>query len=90
MNIQRQAMAGTLESNDVLVTVSPAQEGIELALTSIVLGQFGEQIRRAALDTAREMGVTAAHIELNDRGAVECTIKARVETALRRAGEEQQ
>lgn len=89
MRIIGQAMAGTLESNDVLVTVSPAEEGIELALTSIVFNQFGEQIRQAALDTAREMGVTAAQIELNDRGAVECTIKARVETALRRAGEAQ-
>lgn len=89
MKIIRQAMAGTLESNDVLVTVSPAEEGVELQLTSIVLNQFGEQIRKAALDTVKDMDVIAAHIELNDRGAVECTIKARVETALRRAGEEQ-
>ena len=87
MNITTQAMAGTLESNDVLVTVSPWEEGIELALSSIVLHQFGEQIKQAALDTARELGVTAARIELNDHGAVECTIKARVETALRRASE---
>lgn len=87
MKIIGQAMAGTLESNDVLVTVSPAQEGIDLALTSIVLNQFGDQIRKAVLDTAEELGVRDARIELNDKGAVECTIKARVETALRRAGE---
>ncbi len=87
MKIIGQAMAGTLESNDVLVTVSPGEKGIELSLTSIVLNQFGEQIRQAALETAEEMGVKDARIELNDRGAVECTIKARVETALRRGAE---
>ncbi|HPY93910.1 MAG TPA: citrate lyase acyl carrier protein [Clostridia bacterium] len=87
MKITSRAVAGTLESNDVLVTVSPGAKGLEVAVDSIVLNQFEAQIRQAVTDTAREMGVQEARIELNDRGALECTIKARVETALRRAGE---
>lgn len=89
MKIIAQAAAGTLESNDVLVTVSPNEQGIELAIESIVLNQFEQQIRQAVLDTAQDLGVQAAHVALNDRGALECTIKARVETALRRASEVQ-
>ncbi len=86
MQIQGRAMAGTLESNDVMVTVSPAQ-ALEVQVTSIVLGQFGEELKRVALDTAAQLGVQGALIELDDRGAVECTVRARVETALTRAKE---
>ena len=86
MQVQGRAMAGTLESNDVMVTVSPAQ-ALEVQVTSIVLGQFGEELKRVALDTAAQLGVQGALIELDDRGAVECTVRARVETALTRAKE---
>ena len=48
MQIQGSAMACTLESNDVMVTVSPAQ-ALEVQVTSIVLGQFGEELKRVAL-----------------------------------------
>ena len=87
MKIVANAVAGTLESNDVLVTVAPGSAGLQLHVESIVLQQFGEQIERAVRDTADELGVTDAVIELNDRGAVQCTIQARVETALKRAAE---
>ncbi len=86
MQIQGRAMAGTLESNDVMVTVSPA-EGLEVQVASIVLNQFGKELKRVALDTARQLGAERALIELDDRGAVECTVRARVETALTRAKE---
>lgn len=87
MKIVRDAVAGTLESNDVLVSVSPGKGRLEVEVDSIVLEQFGENIQEAALAAAHEAGVTDAHIGLQDRGALDCTIRARVETALRRAGE---
>ena len=60
-----------------------------MQVASIVLNQFGEELKRVALDTARQLGAEHALIELDDRGAVDCTIRARVETALLRArGEE--
>ena len=86
MKITANAIAGTLESNDVLVRISPA-EGLKVEIESIVLPQFGEQIRQAVLETARALQVEDAAITLQDKGAIECTIRARVETALLRAGE---
>lgn len=86
MRITANAIAGTLESNDVLVRVSPA-EGLKVNIESIVLPQFGKQIRQAVLETAQALQVEDAAITLQDKGAIECTIKARVETALLRAGE---
>ena len=89
MNVGKKAMAGTMESNDVLVYVSPVPQGIEVRVKSIVANQFGAQIERVARETAQTLGADGALIELDDRGAVDCTIRARVETALLRAkGEE--
>ena len=39
MNIGKSAVAGTLESSDAQVTVEPAEDGIELELTSSVMNQ---------------------------------------------------
>ena len=89
MKVLRNAVAGTLESNDVLVAVSPGGGSVQVDVESIVLEQFGPQIVQAVEEMAKEMGVTDAVIRLEDRGALDCTIKARVETALRRAGEVQ-
>ena len=85
MKIAMKAMAGTLESNDVLVRVSPQSGGIEVAVESIVLRQFGQAIEQAARETAEALGVHDVLIELVDKGAVDWTIRARVETALMRA-----
>lgn len=87
MNIVRNAVAGTLESNDVLVTVTPGVGRVEVKIDSIVLEQFGDRIEQAAREQAREMDIASARIRLEDKGALDCTIKARVETALRRAME---
>lgn len=84
MKITTNAIAGTLESNDVLVRVSPA-DGLSIEIESIVLPQFGKQIRQAVLQTAQALQVEGAAIVLQDKGAIDCTIKARVETALLRA-----
>jgi citrate lyase subunit gamma (acyl carrier protein) len=89
MNIVRLAVAGTLESNDVLVSVAPGEGRVEIEVESIVLDQFGENIRQAAQEVIGEIGITSAKVRLEDRGALDCTVKARVETALRRAGEAQ-
>ena len=89
MKIVREAIAGTLESNDVFVRVSPADSGLEIRIESIVLQQFGPQIEQAAREAAQALGVEHAALSLDDRGAIDCTIRARVETALRRGAEGQ-
>lgn len=85
MEIKHKAVAGTLESSDIYVLVEPNESGIELELESIVYNQFGEDIERTVREVLSNFNVSNIKIQLKDRGAVECAIRARVETALRRA-----
>lgn len=88
MKIVKNSVAGTLESSDVYVRVEPNEQGIEIALESVVMQQFGEEIKASILEVLKENDVTDIKISVNDRGAIDCTIKARVETAINRAREE--
>lgn len=86
MKITKVAKAGTLESNDILVMVSPNEDGgVNLLLESIVIKQFGDQIRKVILEKVNEMGITDISIKAQDKGALDFAIAARVETAIKRA-----
>jgi citrate lyase subunit gamma (acyl carrier protein) len=87
--INKMAIAGTMESNDILITVAPAQagSGIEIVLNSPVLKQYGRQIKAVIAAVLASHHVTDAVINASDKGALDCTIKARLTTALARAGE---
>lgn len=86
MKINKAAAAGTLESNDILVMVMPNESsGIDIELDSIVMKQFGSLIREVILDKIKELKVENIIIKAQDRGALDYTIKARVETAIKRA-----
>ena len=87
MNITSIAVAGTLESSDIYVEVEPSEK-LELYIESVVLNQFGEEIRATILSVLEELGVKNGKISVQDKGAIDCTIRARVETAVRRAGGE--
>lgn len=90
MKITKVAKAGTLESNDILVMVMPADKpGIDLELESIVMKQFGDQIRETIMNTLKNQGITDVRIKAQDKGALDYTIEARIETALQRASEEE-
>ena len=87
MQIERMAMAGTLESSDVQVTVEPGADGIELHLESSVMNQYGRAIQKTVLETLERLGVSSARVQVVDKGALDCTIRARVEcTVFRSAG----
>ena len=85
MKIERAAVAGTLESSDAQITVEPGTEGIELTIESSVIHQFGKQIRAVVLETLERLEVTNARVTVIDKGALDCTLKARVECAVYRA-----
>ena len=87
MQIKHTAVAGTLESSDAMVTVDTAREGIEIHITSPVIHQFGNQIRRVVLETLEKLEVTSADVTVVDHGALDCTLKARVEGAVYRAAD---
>jgi len=86
MKIIKAAKAGTLESNDILIMVSPNPKGgISLNLESIVFKQFGEAIKTTILEKLKELDVEDITIVAQDKGALDYTIKSRVETAIKRA-----
>lgn len=85
MEILKPAIAGTLESSDAQVTVEPGEGAIELSLTSSVINQYGRQIKAAVLETLERLDVTNARVTVVDKGALDCTLKARVECAVFRS-----
>ena len=85
MEIMKPAIAGTLESSDAQVTVEPGEGSIELALTSSVMNQYGRQIRATVLETLERLEVKSARVTVVDKGALDCTLKARVECAVFRS-----
>jgi len=80
------ASAGTLESGDILVQIAPSQaEGIEIELQSPVAAQFGRQIKAVILETLEGMDINNVYVKAVDKGALDCTIRARVAAAAVRA-----
>lgn len=89
MKIQGTAIAGTLESNDVLITLSPSSNNkVEIDLNSIVKKQFGDRIEEIVREMLEEFNIEEGNIKIQDMGALDCTIKARIETAILRLKEE--
>ena len=69
--ILQRATAGTMESSDAYVEIEPNENGLEIRLESV----------QAVL---LRYGVKDAKVTLIDRGALDCVIRARMETAIRR------
>ena len=85
MDILKRASAGTMESSDAYVEIEPS-DGLNVNIESVVIKQFGDKIDAAVRDVLTECGVTSAAVRVVDRGALECVIRARVETAIKRGG----
>lgn len=90
MDIVRAAICGTLESSDIFVEVTPGQGALSIRIDSVVKRQFGRAIEASIREVCAELGVQNANVYVNDRGALDCTVRARVEAALLRAGGEEQ
>ena len=84
MEILTSASAGTLESSDCLITIEPGT-GICLELSSSVMNQYGRQIKATVLETLERLGGENARVTVVDKGALDCTLKARVECAVYRS-----
>lgn len=84
MVIQKPALAGTLESSDAQVMVEPGDE-LKLTIQSDVIHQFGNEIKAVVMDTLSRLGVEKGTISVVDKGALDCTLKARVECAVYRS-----
>jgi citrate lyase subunit gamma (acyl carrier protein) len=86
MKLINNAIAGTLESSDIQIIIEPKDEaGIDIELKSSVEKQFGRQIRKVITETLENLKIENARVIATDKGALDCTIKARVQAAAHRA-----
>ena len=80
----KNAVAGTLESGDIMVQIAPG-DGFQVELQSSVAAQFGRQIKALITETLTGLGIDNAYVKATDKGALDCTIRARVTAAAVRA-----
>lgn len=86
MKIIAPASAGTMESGDILIEIEPGeQREVEVILKSSVANEFGKQIVSTIRQAIEEFGLESAVINAVDKGALDCTIRARVFAACQRA-----
>ncbi|MCF7935299.1 MAG: citrate lyase acyl carrier protein [Synergistales bacterium] len=83
--IEKTAQAGTLESSDCLVTVAGSGT-VDIDYRGANAALFGERTRAIVEEIVKRRGLDGASIQIQDQGALEPTLRARLETALARAG----
>ena len=89
MEIKNVGLAGTLESSDAMVTIEPNEDGgIEFDLESVVKQQYGRRIREVVMETLEHLDVKDARVKIVDKGALDCTLRARVECAVFRSNDQ--
>ena len=52
--------------------------------------QFGDAIERVVRETLMQLGVSQANVVVDDKGALECVLRARVQAAALRAAQQSQ
>lgn len=85
MDILNNAIAGTLESSDAQVQVFPQSGKLSIYVESSVMNQYGRQIKKTAEETLVKLKVKEGKVVIIDKGALECTLKARIECAVFRS-----
>jgi len=86
------AQSGTFESSDVIFLIEPLPDnsGRKLEISSTVMQQFGASFNRIVEDILNQYDMTDIHLIAKDKGALEPTIKARLETAIKRSLNQQE
>ena len=85
MDILNNAIAGTLESSDAQGQVFPQSGKLSIYVESSVMNQYGRQIKKTAEETLAKLKVKEGKVVIIDKGALECTLKARFECAVFRS-----
>ncbi len=60
--------------------------GLDLSVTTKVEAMYGDRVRAACRDVLASLGVENARVTVEDRGALDFTLAARLEAAVARAG----
>ena len=81
------AQSGTFESSDVIFLIEPLPDhsGRKIELFSTVLHQYGDSFKKIVEDMLDRYEMTDIHLIAKDKGALEPTIRARLETAILRS-----
>lgn len=88
MELKKPAVAGTMESSDIMVTLRPNEgRGIEIDIQSDVKATFGDAIEATIREVLAEFSVTDAVVAVVDKGALDFVIRARMQCAVCRAAE---
>lgn len=87
MKVSKIAIAGTLESSDALIRIEPC-DALEIEINSSVEKQFGEAILQTVEQLLAKLNVTNAKVVVEDKGALDCVLQARLKAALVRASDE--
>lgn len=91
MDIIKSATAGTLESCDAAVSVEAPDKGSSSSSGTLEIivetadKRFAGRVRDTAAAVLAELGVVSGRVTVRDRSALDCTIRARVQTACLRA-----
>ena len=87
MKLLHTGIAGTMESGDIYVEVEPGGNGIGIELNSTVGAQFGKQIKKVIETALATCGIENATVRAVDKGALDCTIRARITAAALRGAD---
>ena len=79
------ATAGTLGPQDLMVEVYPHPGGNVIEITAETSPLFDEAIRTAASELLSQFELEGCRMVIRERNALDFVVRARIETALRRA-----
>ena len=84
------SQAGTLESMDCLVTLTeaPSGAGIKIEITGASAARFKSAREKKITDTLCELGTKDIEVRVQDNGALDIVLGARVEAAYKRLQKE--
>ena len=90
MKITNFGQAGTVESGDIRIQIEANQgQGVVVELNgkSVVMKQFATQMKSVILEKIKFFNLDDVTLKAQDNGALDYVIRARVETAIKRAFE---
>jgi citrate lyase subunit beta / citryl-CoA lyase len=76
--------AGRTAREDLVVALEPGGRGVTVEMTSSVSRLYGDRVVAVTRDTLGRLGVTDVTARVQDQGALDWVIQARVEAAARR------
>lgn len=87
MKLVQNAQVGTFESSDIMILIEPRKdgEGRDIELVSNVMMEYGDAIMQTINEVLDQFEIADVKMVATDKGALNPTIKARVETAVKRA-----